>query len=84
MVERTVGEVAPAVKNNRDAMVTAITTLEEQAKQQNEELAAFVKKHNIRIIREGEEGQPAPPRQADEEEEEGETAKSKAPAGVLV
>ena len=87
LVERTVGEVAPAVKNNREAMVAAIKTLEEQAKLQNDELQAFIKKHNIRMIREGEEDR-APSRlpNIDEDDGEGEetAAKPKAPSGVLV
>jgi prefoldin subunit 2 len=85
MVERTVGEVVPALKNNRESMVAAIKNLEESAKQQNDELQAFIKKHNIRIIRDGEENQP-PSRLAniEEGEEDEEEAKPKTPAGVLV
>lgn len=49
LVERTVGEVMPAVKKHKDNLDTAISTLSSQLETQRKELSEFQSKYNIRI-----------------------------------
>lgn len=73
LVERSVAEVLPAVRKNRDNLQTAATTLEGAGKQMEAELSEFQAKYKIRIVRQNE-----------EEEEEAPEARPSAPSGVLV
>lgn len=49
LVERTVGEVLPAVKDNHKWLTEVIQQLGNTYKQKEEELEEYVKKHNIRV-----------------------------------
>mmetsp|Transcript_35910 Transcript_35910/g.49838 ORF Transcript_35910/g.49838 Transcript_35910/m.49838 type:complete len:138 (+) Transcript_35910:88-501(+) len=49
LVERTVGEVLPAVKRNRDGLEQVIAKLTEQLEGKKKELAEFQAKYNIRM-----------------------------------
>ncbi|KAK7676897.1 hypothetical protein QCA50_020153 [Cerrena zonata] len=50
LVERTVTEVVPAVKTNRDNIRKVISSLAEQYKSKEEELESFKQEYNIRPI----------------------------------
>ena len=49
MVERKVGEVAPALQNNRDKISKLIETLEKQLSDKGVEINAYMAKHNIQV-----------------------------------
>lgn len=49
LVERTVGEVLPAVRKNKDNLDNAINSLTSQLEAQKKELTEFQSKYNIRI-----------------------------------
>ncbi|KAK3284195.1 hypothetical protein CYMTET_8142 [Cymbomonas tetramitiformis] len=49
LVERTVGEVLPAVKKNREGLEMVIERLRQQLEKKKTELAEFQAKHKIRI-----------------------------------
>jgi len=70
LVERTVGEVMPAVASNRDQLEKLIASLNETLVKKGKELTEYREKHDIRIR-----GQPA---------EEKSEAKGKAVQSVLV
>ncbi|KAN0097559.1 Prefoldin beta-like protein [Tylopilus felleus] len=50
LVERTVKDVVPALKTNRDGIKKVITTLTEQIKSKEQEFETFKREHNIRVI----------------------------------
>ncbi|CAA7260079.1 unnamed protein product [Cyclocybe aegerita] len=50
LVERTVKEVNPALKTNRDGIHKVIATLAEQYKTKEKELDSFKKNYNIRPV----------------------------------
>eukprot|EP00697_Spironema_sp_BW2_P011750 gnl/Spiro4/27586_TR13724_c0_g1_i1.p1 gnl/Spiro4/27586_TR13724_c0_g1~~gnl/Spiro4/27586_TR13724_c0_g1_i1.p1 ORF type:complete len:188 (+),score=57.52 gnl/Spiro4/27586_TR13724_c0_g1_i1:74-565(+) len=56
LVERTVGEVLPAVQRNRDGLHDAVTNLTAQLNRVELEVIAFAKKHDIKL---GGGGEPA-------------------------
>eukprot|EP00242_Pyramimonas_sp_CCMP2087_P017048 CAMPEP_0198225394 /NCGR_PEP_ID=MMETSP1445-20131203/101000_1 /TAXON_ID=36898 /ORGANISM="Pyramimonas sp., Strain CCMP2087" /LENGTH=138 /DNA_ID=CAMNT_0043904901 /DNA_START=97 /DNA_END=513 /DNA_ORIENTATION=- len=70
LVERTVGEVLPAVTRNKDGLQQVIAKLTEQMEGKKKELTEFQNKYNIRL-----KGEDVPEQQA--------AASSKAPQGVL-
>jgi prefoldin subunit 2 len=49
LVERTVGEVLPAVKKNKDNIETAINALQQQLELQKKDLSEFQAKYKIRV-----------------------------------
>ena len=49
LVERTVGEVLPAVKKNKEGLEQVLAKLREQMEEKNKELSAFQAKYNIRM-----------------------------------
>ncbi|KAI9500313.1 Cochaperone prefoldin complex subunit [Coemansia spiralis] len=49
LVERTVKEVLPALKTNRDGISSTITQLTNQYKSKDKEFSDFQKQHHIRI-----------------------------------
>ncbi|EGG16685.1 prefoldin beta-like domain containing protein [Cavenderia fasciculata] len=49
LVERTVGEVLPSVKANRDGIKDVVKKLEEQLQQQTKELTNYATKYNIKF-----------------------------------
>ncbi|CAG9460563.1 unnamed protein product [Pedinophyceae sp. YPF-701] len=49
LVERTVGEVMPAVQKNHDMIQGAVAKFKEQLDAKRKEIAAFQTKHKIRI-----------------------------------
>ncbi|EJF62381.1 Prefoldin beta-like protein [Dichomitus squalens LYAD-421 SS1] len=48
LVERTVKDVVPALKTNRDGIQKVITSLAEQYKSKDEEFESFKREYNIR------------------------------------
>lgn len=54
LVERTVGEVLPAVKSNRDHLAALVSTYGKQLEAKQKEVLAYQEKYNIRIKGEGE------------------------------
>mmetsp|Transcript_48184 Transcript_48184/g.92109 ORF Transcript_48184/g.92109 Transcript_48184/m.92109 type:complete len:137 (-) Transcript_48184:451-861(-) len=72
LVERTVGEVLPAVQRNRDGIQQVVGKLTEQMDLKKKELAEFQAKFNIRV--KGDEG----------DSESGAASSSNAKQGVLV
>ncbi|GAX75243.1 hypothetical protein CEUSTIGMA_g2688.t1 [Chlamydomonas eustigma] len=77
LVERTVGEVLPAVKKNRDNLESFVQSLQASAEQQETELADFQAKYKIRIVREDEE-------ESDDRKQEMTVQKPGSNQGVLV
>uniref|UniRef100_A0A6T7WYZ7 Prefoldin subunit 2 n=1 Tax=Pyramimonas obovata TaxID=1411642 RepID=A0A6T7WYZ7_9CHLO len=71
LVERTVGEVLPAVTRNKEGLEQVIAKLTEQLEAKKKDMAEFQTKYNIRI--KGEDGQ-----------DQQVASSSKAPQGVLV
>ena len=49
LVERSVGEVQPALTGNRDKLTKLIETLEKQLTDKGQEINAYIEKHNIQI-----------------------------------
>merc|ERR1712141_119545 len=49
LVERKVGEVEPALVNNREKLGKLIDTLEKQLTEKGQEINAYIEKHNIQI-----------------------------------
>eukprot|EP00762_Andalucia_godoyi_P002140 ANDGO_02600.mRNA.1 putative prefoldin subunit 2 len=49
LLERTVGEVVPAVSGNKDQIAELIAQLEQALKRRDAELGEFTRKHNIRV-----------------------------------
>ena len=49
LVERTVGEVLPALEQNRDQLVKVISTLVSQLESKGKEINDYREKHNIRL-----------------------------------
>lgn len=49
LVERTVGEVLPAVKKNKEGLEQVLAKLREQIEEKNKELSAFQAKYNIKM-----------------------------------
>jgi prefoldin subunit 2 len=49
LVERTVGDVLPAVQSNLDGIVTIMKQLAETYKKKEDDLAVFQKKFNIQV-----------------------------------
>jgi len=80
LVERTVGEVVPALKTQRDQMIALVDTLNKSIEANGREINEWREKHGIRI-----QGEPEPPSPAAgaAAEEEGKK-KSDGPSGVLV
>uniref|UniRef100_A0A7S0VD46 Prefoldin subunit 2 n=1 Tax=Polytomella parva TaxID=51329 RepID=A0A7S0VD46_9CHLO len=74
LVERTVGEILPAVRRNMENIDSVVRTLYEQLAKQEEEVKAFQEKHGLRI-RSGDEPKEEPKQEA---------AKKPASQGVLV
>jgi len=82
LVERTVGDVVPALKTQRDQMKGLVETLNKSIEGKGREINEWREKHGIKI-----QGEPdAPPPGAKAADEEGDTGKKKSdgPAGVLV
>ncbi|KAJ7591671.1 Prefoldin beta-like protein [Mycena floridula] len=50
LVERTVKEVAPALKTNRDGIQNVIGTLVEQFKSKEQEFDSFKREYNVRPV----------------------------------
>ncbi|KIL00511.1 hypothetical protein PAXRUDRAFT_129637 [Paxillus rubicundulus Ve08.2h10] len=50
LVERTVGDVVPALQTNRDGIKKVVATLTEQIKAKEEEFDNFKRENNIRLI----------------------------------
>ncbi|KAF8204742.1 Prefoldin beta-like protein [Pholiota molesta] len=50
LVERTVKEVNPTLKTNRDGILKVIATLAEQYKSKEKDLEAFKREYNIRPV----------------------------------
>ncbi|KAG1670174.1 hypothetical protein FOA52_000886 [Chlamydomonas sp. UWO 241] len=57
LVERTVGEVQPAVAKNLEGLTDAVNNITESAKKHETELNEFQAKYKIRIVGPGEEQQ---------------------------
>jgi len=53
LVQRTVGEILPALDNSVQQMSLLITTLEKQVEEKGKELVSFREKFNIRLQNEG-------------------------------
>lgn len=53
LVERTVGEVLPAVNRNREGLEMLIAQVGKQIKAKNDNLLAFQEKYSIRIKNQG-------------------------------
>ena len=49
LVERSVGEVQPALTGNRDKLTKLIETLEKQLTEKGQEINGYIEKHNIQI-----------------------------------
>lgn len=49
LVERTVGEVLPAVQKNKEGLEHVLAKLREQLEENKKELSAFQSKYNIRV-----------------------------------
>jgi len=79
LVERTVGEVVPALKTQRDQMITLVDTLNKSIEAKGREINEWREKHGIRI--QGEPEAPTPAAAAAEGEGK---KKSDGPSGVLV
>jgi prefoldin subunit 2 len=58
LVERTVGEVLPAVQKNRDNIVQTIQSLEKQLEEREKELNEFALKYKIALRKSDDENQP--------------------------
>lgn len=50
LVERTVKEVVPALRTNRDGIRKVITTLTDQIKAKEQEFENFKREYNIRVV----------------------------------
>ncbi|KAL1919026.1 uncharacterized protein VTP21DRAFT_2407 [Calcarisporiella thermophila] len=50
LVERTVGEVLPALKTNHEGIKNVMNQLLQTYKKKEEEFVAFQKKHNIQMV----------------------------------
>ncbi|KAK9825181.1 hypothetical protein WJX81_003727 [Elliptochloris bilobata] len=59
LVERTVAEVAPAVRSNRDQLSLALTKMQEQLERKKKALADFQEQYKVRVKGEGT-AEPAP------------------------
>lgn len=79
LVERTVKEVLPALESNKDQLNKIIETLNVQLQTKGRELNEFREKHNIRVMGEDEQKQPAK-----EESGDGSAGSKATSAGVLV
>ncbi|PSC72135.1 Prefoldin subunit 2 [Micractinium conductrix] len=53
LVERSVGEVLPAVKSNRDQLSALVTTYAKQLEAKQKEVLEYQEKYNIRIKGDG-------------------------------
>mmetsp|Transcript_37641 Transcript_37641/g.45400 ORF Transcript_37641/g.45400 Transcript_37641/m.45400 type:complete len:137 (-) Transcript_37641:421-831(-) len=71
LVERTVGEVLPAVARNRDGLSAVIEKLTEQLEKKKNEITAFQQQYNIRP-------------KGEEQPQEQKPAEKAASSGVLV
>ncbi len=49
LVERQVGEVSPALQNNKDKISKLIETLEKQLSEKGVEINAYMAKHNVQV-----------------------------------
>jgi len=79
LVERTVGDVVPALKTQREQMQGLVETLNKSIEAKGREINEWREKHGIKI-----QGEPeAPPKNPAVEENEGKK-KSDGPSGVLV
>lgn len=81
LVERTVGDVAPALKTQRDQMIGLVETLNKSIEAKGKEINEWREKHGIKI--QGEPEQPANKNPAVDEAPEGKK-KTDGPSGVLV
>jgi len=82
LVERTVGEVLPAVRKNSETLASSIFQLSQELEKRERELSNFVSKYKIRIKGAGdEEQQPQQPQQQSQQKKHEE---AKSAAGVLV
>lgn len=80
LVERTVGDVVPALTTQRDQMKALVETLNKSIEGKGREINEWREKHGIRI-----QGEPeAPPSAKNVEEGDAGKKKSDGPAGVLV
>lgn len=59
LVERTVKEVLPALENNKEQINKIIETLSAQLQSKGRELNEYREKHNIRLMEEDDQKQPA-------------------------
>ncbi|KAL4076198.1 Prefoldin beta-like protein [Scleroderma yunnanense] len=50
LVERTVKEVVPALRTNRDGITSVVATLTDQIKAKEQEFEIFKRENNIRVI----------------------------------
>jgi len=75
LVQRTVGEILPALDNSVQQMSLLITTLEKQVEEKGKELVSFREKFNIRLQNDG---SSEPQSDTSKSQEEGKSA------GVLV
>ncbi|XP_078527493.1 prefoldin subunit 2 [Lissotriton helveticus] len=78
LVERTVKEVLPALESNKDQLNKIIESLNVQLQTKGRELNEFREKHNIRVMGEDEQKQPA------KESGNGSAGSKATSAGVLV
>lgn len=76
LVERTVAEVLPAVKNNNEQIRMVSAALEKQVRAKEKELIAFQEEYKIRVKGEGDQNEEADKASASKEKKGG--------AGVLV
>ncbi|KAG8222759.1 hypothetical protein J437_LFUL007840 [Ladona fulva] len=62
LVERTVKEVLPALKNNKEQLMKVVETLNEQLTKKGQEINEYKEKHNLRLRGQGEDagGGPEP------------------------
>ena len=78
LVQRTVGEIVPALASNADKMEKLITTIEGQLTSKGREITDYMEKHNIKVQGANETGSE---KKGEDKKESEDSAKS---SGVLV
>jgi len=79
LVERTVGDVVPALKTQREQMQGLVETLNKSIEAKGREINEWREKHGIKI-----QGEPEPPAKTPTADETEGKKKSDGPSGVLV